>query len=180
VEEGSHASPGMAELEPNRSAGAAKPMQPRGERSCGSCTACCDGWLQIEVRGHRIRPGQPCPFSVAHQCSIYSERPQHPCREFVCGWLVASSPLPDWMRPDKSDMILLAANFTWHGLPVDVAVAAGSRPKQKALDWLKKFSSEKKRLLIYQMEQDWFAFGPPAFQAEIAARIGRGETPWAD
>src|ERR1700748_3835009 len=91
-------------------------------RTCGSCTACCDGWLQIEVRGHKVRKGQPCPFSVAHQCTIYPERPQHPCREFVCGWLVASSPLPDWMRPDQSDMIMLAANFFWCGLPVDVVV----------------------------------------------------------
>jgi hypothetical protein len=149
-------------------------------RTCGNCTACCDGWLQIEVRGHRVRRGEPCPFSVEHQCSIYSERPQHPCREFICGWLIASSPLPDWMRPDKSDMIMLAANFMWHGLPVDVVVAAGDRPKKKALDWLMKFSSEKKRLLIYQMEEDWFAFGPLAFQAEISERIGRGEKPWAD
>ena len=116
------------------------------ERSCGSCTACCDGWLQIEVRGHQVRPGKPCPFSVQHGCSIYSERPQHPCREFVCGWLVASSPLPDWMRPDKSDLIMLAANFVWHGLPVDVVVAAGARPKKKALDWLMKFSTEKSEM----------------------------------
>jgi hypothetical protein len=147
-------------------------------RSCGSCTACCDGWLQIEVRGHQVRPGQPCPFSVAHQCSIYSERPQHPCREFVCGWLVGSSPLPEWMRPDKSNMIMLAANFFWRGLPVDVVVSAGDRPKKKALDWLKNFSALKKRLLIYQIAEDWFAFGPPAFQAEISDRIGRGEKPW--
>src|SRR5262249_20580803 len=82
-------------------------------RDCGTCTACCDGWLQIEVRGHQVRPGKPCPFRVDHGCSIYGERPQHPCREFVCGWLVASSPLPDWMRPDKSDLIMLAANFDW-------------------------------------------------------------------
>src|SRR5260370_37002724 len=66
-------------------------MKSEDERTCGSCTACCDGWLQIEVRGHRIRPGKPCPFSVEHRCSIYSERPQHPCREFVCGWLTLSA-----------------------------------------------------------------------------------------
>ncbi len=125
-------------------------MKHRDVRNCGPCTACCDGWLQIEVRGHKIRPGKPCPFSVEHQCSIYSERPQHPCREFICGWLIASSPLPEWMRPDKSDMIMLAA----------------------------KFCSEQKRLLIYQVEEDWFAFGPPAFQAEISERVGRGEKPW--
>ena len=77
-------------------------------------------------------------------------------------------------------MIMLAANFVWNGLPVDVLVPVGDRPKRKALDWLMKFSAEKKRLLIYQMDDDWFAFGPPAFQAEIAERIGRGEKPWAD
>jgi hypothetical protein len=153
-------------------------LNQQSPRTCGSCTACCDGWLQIEVRGHKIQPGKPCPFSVEHQCSIYSERPQHPCREFVCGWLIASSPLPEWMRPDKSDMIMLAANFFWHGLPVDVLVPAGDRPKQKALDWLMKFSAEKKRLLLYQVEKEWFAFGPPAFQAEISERIARGEQPW--
>ena len=43
------------------------------------------------------------------------------------------------MRPDKSDMIMLAANFIWRGL----VVAAGERPRKKALDWLMKFSSEK-------------------------------------
>ena len=84
------------------------------------------------------------------------------------------------MRPDKADMIMLAANFVWRGLPVDVLVAVGDRPRRKALDWMMKFSSEKKRLLIYQIGDDWFAFGPPAFQTEISDRIGRGEKPWAD
>ena len=84
------------------------------------------------------------------------------------------------MRPDKADMILLPANFLWRGLPVDVAVPAGPRPKNKALDWLKKFCFEKKRLLIYQIEEDWFAFGPPAFQSDILQRIEAGERPWTD
>jgi hypothetical protein len=117
---------------------------------------------------------------VAQQCSIYPERPQHPCREFVCGWLVASSPLPDWMRPDQSDMIMLAANFFWRGLPVDVVVPVGERPKKKALDWLTRFCTENRRLLVYQIGEEWFAFGPPAFQTDIADRLGRGETPWGD
>ena len=102
-------------------------MQSGIARHCGGCTACCDGWLRIEVSGHEVRPGKACPFRIEHGCSIYEQRPQHPCREFICGWLVPSSPLPEWMRPDKSDLILLAANFAWHGLPVDVAVAAGDR-----------------------------------------------------
>ena len=81
------------------------------------------------------------------------------------------------MRPDRSDMIMLAANFTWRGLPVDVVVPVGERPK-KALDWLMQFCSANHRLLLYRMQGEWFAFGPPAFQAEISDRIGRGEKPF--
>ena len=46
---------------------------------------------------------------------------------------------------DASGQILPGANFTWHGLPVDVAVAAGARPKQKALDWLMNLHSVGRR-----------------------------------
>jgi hypothetical protein len=27
--------------------------------------------------------------------------------------------------------------------------------------------------------EEWYAFGPPAFQTEMHERIGRGEQPWA-
>jgi hypothetical protein len=84
------------------------------------------------------------------------------------------------MRPDKSDMILLAASFFWHGLPVDVAISAGARPKKKALEWMMRFSTERRRCLIYQIDEESFAFGPPAFQAEMSERLQRGETPWVD
>ena len=84
------------------------------------------------------------------------------------------------MRPDQSGMIMLAANFFWRGLPVDVVVPVGERPKKKALDWLRTFCAERKRLLIYQIAGDWFAFGPPAFQADISDRLARGEKLWGD
>ncbi|WP_369724688.1 hypothetical protein AB8Z38_10045 [Bradyrhizobium sp. LLZ17] len=77
-------------------------------------------------------------------------------------------------------MIMLAANFFWRGLPVDVVVPVGRQPKQKALDWLTGFCTENRRLLVYQIGEEWFAFGPTAFQTDIAGRLGRGETPWGD
>ena len=113
--------------------------QPDVARKCSERTACCDGWLKINVRGRDVFPGSPCPFSVAHRCSIYEERPVDPCQQFVCGWLMDNSPLPEWMRPDKANLILLPANFRWRGVPVHVAVAVGARPKDKAINWLKDF-----------------------------------------
>jgi hypothetical protein len=38
-----------------------------------------------------------------------------------------------------------------------------------------RFCAEQRRCLVYQIGEDWFAFGPPAFQSEIAQRVRRGE-----
>jgi len=40
------------------------------------------------------------------------------------------------------------------------------------------FASEHKRLLLYRMDQDWFAFGPPAFQVQMQERMASGEKLW--
>jgi hypothetical protein len=148
-------------------------------RHCGTCTACCDGWLKITVQGHAVYPGKPCPFSAGHCCTIYETRPQDPCRAFICGWLVRNSPLPDWMRPDRAGVILLPANFVWRGRAVDVAVPVGERPTPESLQWLTAFSTAQGRPLLYRIAEEWYAFGPPDFQTEMRDRIGRGEQPWA-
>jgi hypothetical protein len=82
------------------------------------------------------------------------------------------------MRPDKAHLILLASNFSWQGLPVDVAVPVGDEPRTKALEWLKEFATGRRRPLLYHSFEEWHAFGPPAFQAEMRERISRGEKPW--
>ena len=148
-------------------------------RTCSECTACCDGWLKINVRGHDVFPGNPCRFSVAHKCSIYADRPVDPCQQFVCGWLADKSPLPEWMRPDKANLILLPANFRWRGIPVHVAVAVGARPKDKAIKWLKDFCLASRRPLIFQTEGEWIAYGPPEFQSQMSARLASGEQVWS-
>src|SRR5439155_10475649 len=56
-------------------------------RRCGECTACCDGWLKINVYGVEVYPGHPCPHSSGHHCLIYERRPLDPCQRFFCGWL---------------------------------------------------------------------------------------------
>ncbi|WP_342722102.1 hypothetical protein AAFG07_22625 [Bradyrhizobium sp. B097] len=147
-------------------------------RQCGECTACCDGWLKIRIRGHDVHPGQPCPFSSAGKCTIYDERPLDPCRKFVCGWLTPTSPLPDWMRPDRSDVIFLPASFVWRTIPVDVAVAIGAHPKAKARAWLEAFSRDARRPLLLQSDGDWHAFGPPQFLSDMVERLSDERAPW--
>ena len=149
-----------------------------GIRTCGACTACCDGWLRIKIHGHEVYPGKPCPYSTGHSCRIYDRRPRDPCREFICGWLEQGSPLPDRFRPDRIGLLVIRGKFHWRGLPVDVVVPAGKDPAGEALAWLQQHALASGRPLVYQVQELWHGFGPPEFQQEILERLTRGEKLW--
>ena len=38
-------------------------------RVCGTCTACCDGWVAGVIEGHEMKPGQPCHFRGEGCCT---------------------------------------------------------------------------------------------------------------
>jgi len=158
----------------------AKQLSPR---ACQPCTACCDGWLQIRIHGVHVFPGHPCPHSTGSGCNDYEHRPVDPCVRFVCGWRMDGSPLPDWMKPANSKVILLFDQSSWRGMPVDIAVPVGKSIPPRALNWLKQFAETRVRALLYSEQiledgvytnkQTVNAYGPPEFQQEMAQRAGR-------
>ena len=109
-------------------------------RSCQPCTACCDGWVKMTIQGVPVFPGHPCPHSTRQGCDDYLNRPIDPCVNFSCGWIMAASPLPDWMKPDNARVIVLFNKFQWQGVPVDLAVPVGKRIPPRALTWLRNFA----------------------------------------
>jgi hypothetical protein len=151
----------------------------QGRRHCGECAACCDGWVKMAVYGHEVYPGKPCPFSTGKGCRIYERRPDDPCKNFVCGWLSEGSFLPEWFRPDRAGCIVIPAKLTWQRLPVDVVVPVGKKIKPKSLAWLKDHARQHGRALIYgEGNEIWAAYGPAAFQQDMAARLQAGEALW--
>ena len=72
---------------------------------CGECTECCTGTLQGEVRGHKFDRTTSCFFLKENKCSIYNSRPDTPCKNYSCIWLMDES-IPDFMRPDLSNVVL--------------------------------------------------------------------------
>ena len=160
----------------------------KNPRQCQPCTACCDGWVRINVSGFEASPGHPCPFSTGTGCSDYENRPEMPCRQFQCGWVQQGSPLPEWMRPDKARVMVLPDSRRWNGLPVDVAVPVGKRIPPRALNWLKQFAEKNGRPLIYlehvvengvySDQPEVVGYGPPAFQQDVEQMIERGEKLW--
>ncbi|MDZ7751721.1 MAG: hypothetical protein U5S82_08675 [Gammaproteobacteria bacterium] len=161
---------------------------PPSERECQPCTGCCDGWVRMEVYGHEVAPGKPCRFSTGAGCAIYEDRPEDPCKNFICGWRMAGSPYPEWMRPDRAKVLIIPGVREWHGRPVDLAVPVGRRIPGRALDWLKRYATEQARPLIYTeqvltpegyaVEQQAIGYGPPEFQEEIRRLAAAGVKLW--
>lgn len=145
-------------------------------RKCGECTACCDGWVAGTIEGHEMKPGTPCFFRGEHCCSIYERRPQHPCRDFVCGWLQPGSPFPEDWRPDKVGVMVIP--MRWRGRDAYVLRSAGRDPDPEMIRWMEAMSARLERPFFYEVAGERFGFGPPEFQQEMSERVARGEVLW--
>lgn len=154
----------------------APPAGATAQRSCGTCTRCCDGWLEGEIRGHPMFPGQRCHFVTDAGCSIYADRPQSPCRSFVCGWMQPGSALPEAWRPDRIGVIVVPTR--WRDAPAMVLVSAGNDPGEDVLAWMRGHALSTGTPFFYAQEGERFGYGPPEFQQEMAARVARGERLW--
>lgn len=154
------------------------------QRQCLPCTACCDGWLYAEINEHIVKPGHACPHSLKQGCGIYADRPHNPCRTFLCSWVVAGSPFPDWMRPDLCGAIV-SLSMPWEGELVISAIPVGAEIPQKTLEWLQEYARKHQRPLIFysrMMENGEYkglrqtGYGPAAFRQKVAA-LGIGSEP---
>lgn len=146
------------------------------DRQCGGCTACCEGWAEGEIRGHRMFPGKPCHFLGSRGCSIYPERPESPCRTFVCGWLQPDSPFPESFSPREVGVIIVP--FEWRARPAYVLLSAGRDPDDRMLAWMEAFTRSTGSPFYYQRAGERLGYGPVAFQQEMAAKVARGERLW--
>ena len=149
-------------------------------RHCGPCTRCCDGWVEGEIRGHPMHPGRACHFLAPGPehgtCSIYAQRPQSPCRNFVCAWLMPGSPLPESFRPDRVGVIGVPTR--WRGATALILVSAGNDPDEAMLDWMRAYAQSTRIPFFYAQQGQRFGFGPVDFQQEMAAKAARGERLW--
>jgi hypothetical protein len=156
--------------------GAVIALQPQAQRECGTCTACCDGWVVGTIRGHEMRPGVPCHFRGEGCCAIYAERPVEPCRNFVCGWLAPGSPYPESFRPDRLGVIIVGTR--WRGKPAFILGSAGRDPDDALLAWMREYSTRSGAPFFYESRGERFGFGPPEFQHEMLIKLESGERLW--
>jgi hypothetical protein len=121
-------------------------------------------------------PGQHCHFLTDGACTIYEERPQSPCRNFVCGYLAPGSPFPEAFRPDKTGVIIVP--MRWQGRPAYVLLSAGNDPSAEMLAWVQAHARATGSPFFYAQNGERIGYGPLAFQQEMALKVQRGERLW--
>lgn len=123
------------------------------DRSCGPCTACCDGWLHGEAYGHSFYKGKPCHFIGCNGCSIYENRPKSPCKDYLCQWR-KDVRLPEWLQPHLSGIIITERPFKDNRTFLEVIETTGPI-RAEVLNWIVLFALNNKLNLRYQVNGGW-------------------------
>ena len=114
-------------------------------RLCGSCTACCEGWLFGDAYGFKFNIGKPCKFLNKRGCSIYEVRPADPCKTFLCHWK-ENTGIPEWLQPNKSNVIIIKrsiGNFIYLRL-----INTGKVIEEQVYVWADEMAEEGKHIVL--------------------------------
>ena len=74
-------------------------------RRCDTCTMCCSGLVTLDEVG--MGRNIPCPHVISGVgCSLFGQ-PSRPktCGGWFCFWVIKDSPMPEYMRPDKTGVL---------------------------------------------------------------------------
>lgn len=134
------------------------------DRTCGTCTKCCEGWLTANIYGHEMLPGQPCFFVEQNVgCKIYNTRPTEPCKTFSCGWKQIPD-LPEEFKPEISGVIMHYKNNInkyW------VLTKAPNNPSVEFLSWAITFAMANGENLLWSIDNQMWWIGSQEFCLEM-------------
>ena len=135
------------------------------DRKCGSCTKCCEGYLQGNVLGYPLHIGKPCHFvSINKECSVWQKRPENPCRSYQCGWL-SDKNIPMWLKPNEVNVIIdksIINGHTFYRLK-----ESGSIVSSKVLNWFFQYILKNGYNALWEVEGGLNWAGSPEFIQEM-------------
>lgn len=107
-------------------------------RSCGTCTKCCEGYLKADIKGKMMGIDDegkvvPCQFvKIGEGCGSYADRPVSPCQIFKCDWLT-NEQMPETFKPSISNSIFTTR--TIRGVEYTMLIEAGRKLDAEVLSW---------------------------------------------
>lgn len=142
-------------------------------RKCGSCSKCCEGWLEATIFDKKMHSGQPCFFLEKGEggCTIYADRPKNPCVDYTCAWLDEPETFPAWLKPNLSNIIITKKTIDGNDLTYYEIVEAGARLDTAVLQWIFMWALKTQTSIMYQLDGKFHTMATPQLDAAIAAAI---------
>jgi hypothetical protein len=135
------------------------------ERSCGDCTKCCEGHLQMTIYGQEVKKDNPCRYlEVGKGCSIYEKRPKNPCKTYQCLWLKDPS-IPDWVKPNLVNAIV--DDYPMNGFPCIRVNEAGEKLPSDVLSWALEYAIINEKNIYWRIDGKAHWLGSSEFCAEM-------------
>jgi len=135
------------------------------KRECGECTACCEGWLSGSAYGKEFFKGCPCYFKTGCGCSIYENRPENPCKEYSCEWLV-NDDFPEWFKPNLSKVIISKKFIEEKKCEYLSVIEMGEKIDSTILNWLFRYYMKKNINMIIEVNGALHDFPSISFKNE--------------
>lgn len=132
-------------------------------RQCKECSECCKGWLTANIYGKEMTAGRPCHYYSGSECSIYKDRPEDPCVQYLCHWL-ENQDIPEWMKPSLSKVII--TNRKWSGGTFLHIKECGQKMDSTVLNWIYMYVSEKNINMAIEVGGALYFKGPEGFSQE--------------
>ena len=137
-------------------------------RACGECTKCCEGWLSGVVHGHKMHRGVGC-FYLEKNCTIYEDRPENPCRQYNCAWLIEDT-FPGWMKPNLSGVVItkvsaiIPFNLGMNKIDYYDVIETNGKIDSSVLNWLIIWAIDNKINLAYEVDGGRHVVGDEEFK----------------
>ena len=139
------------------------------KRECGTCTKCCEGYVNGEALGHSFHRGKPCHFvSIGKGCTVYAKRPKDPCVTFKCQWL-ENPDIPEWFKPSEIEAIVKHSEI--QGIHYLSLIEAGKTLESRVLSWFIQYALNKRLNFVWQVEGELSWVGSPEFHQAMVSRL---------
>lgn len=134
-------------------------------RSCNDCTKCCEGWLAGDIRGYKMYPGKNCHFLELNVgCKEYDNRPQEPCRDFECEWLI-NQDVPLSLKPSIVGSMFVTKYV--NSIKYLLLVEAGNKMDSEVLSWGLSYCLANNLNFCWHVSDKIFWIGSDEFDLEM-------------
>lgn len=147
----------------------------QSKRECGSCSKCCEGWLEATVYDKKMHSGQPCFFLEKGEqgCTIYPDRPKSPCVDYACAWLEEPNVFPSWLKPNMSNVVVTKKTIDDTDLTYYEVSEAGSKIDSSVLHWFFMWALRTQTSMMYQIDGKFHTLATPQLDAALKAIVSK-------